>query len=355
MNKVFYIILISLFSLIIISCAKKDDSSSSSSSSGTTTTTTTTTTLNACQTEGSTSRNVSLFSTPTLSRHTEQSGGRVLYVDKSALSQYQTDHYLLLDQYDSDSVYVGGMDAVDLSVAPPSLGSQFTLELRFKFDDGGYGGGRLIGSASYKAPSINFREHGERIRYGFGDNFIQVNKPDSINFDKWHHIATTFDGTNYKLFLDGELINNSTAFQGLTPPGPVTLIGSNLVDKLNPWIGKVDEVRIWNVARTEEQIKANMDKTLTDNETDLIAYYPMAVNNNYSMIIDNSSNANHAKINNAEIRSRFFLTIHLAPMDLMGPQVVPIQPSAVPLMKLNQETTSISAKEDTPSCSTKGP
>ncbi|MDC0152408.1 hypothetical protein OAJ16_02770, partial [Deltaproteobacteria bacterium] len=32
MNKVLYIILISLFSLTIISCAKKDDSSSSSSS-----------------------------------------------------------------------------------------------------------------------------------------------------------------------------------------------------------------------------------------------------------------------------------------------------------------------------------
>jgi len=312
MKNVLFIFLIYCFSLFIISCAKKDDSSSSSSSSGTTTTTTTTTTAtttpNACQTEGSTSRNDSLFSTPTLSRHTEQSGGRVLYVDKSALSQYQTDHYLLLDQYDSDSVYVGGMDAVDLSDAPPSLGNQFTLELRFKYDDGGYGAGQLIGSASYKAPSISFRNHGKHIRYGFGGNPITVSKPDSINFDKWHHIATTFDGTNYKLFLDGELINNSTAFQGLTPPEPVTLIGSNLVDKtLNPWIGKVDEVRIWNDARTQDEIQEWMNKTLVvGNVTGLIAYYPMDVNNNYSMIIDNSSNANHAKINNAEIRSRFF-------------------------------------------------
>ena len=124
MKKNILIILSTFLSLTIISCAKEDDSSSSSSSSGTTTTTTS----NACQIEGSTSRNVSLFSTPTLSRHTEQSGGRVLYVDKSALSQYQTDHYLLLDQYDSDSVYVGGMDAVDLSDAPPNLGNQFTLE-----------------------------------------------------------------------------------------------------------------------------------------------------------------------------------------------------------------------------------
>jgi len=42
MNKVLYIILISLFSLTVISCAKKDESTSSSSSSGTTTDNTTT-------------------------------------------------------------------------------------------------------------------------------------------------------------------------------------------------------------------------------------------------------------------------------------------------------------------------
>ena len=106
MKKILQILLISCFSLTIISCAKKDDSSSSSSSSGTTTTTTATTTPNACQTEGSTSRNVSLFSTPTLSRHSERSGGKVLYVDQAALSQYpKRDNYLLFDPFDADINY----------------------------------------------------------------------------------------------------------------------------------------------------------------------------------------------------------------------------------------------------------
>ena len=40
-------------------------------------------------------------STPTLSRHTEQSIGRVLYVDQAALSQYpKRDNYLLFDTFD---------------------------------------------------------------------------------------------------------------------------------------------------------------------------------------------------------------------------------------------------------------
>jgi len=309
MNKVLSIILISLFSLIIISCAKKDDSSSSSSSSGTTTTTTTTTTRNACQTEGSTSRNVSLFSTPTLSRHTEQSIGRVLYVDKSALSQYQRDDYLLIDPFRSNSEMcerAGTVicDRVDLSDAAPTLGNQFTLEARFYYDDDGDGRGQLLGSESFRAPAISFHNHGKEIRYGFyTDGVVTGNRGRATNLNiqkAWHHVATTFDGTNYKLFLDGEEIDNSTAFQGLTPPDtePVRIIGNK------PWVGKIDEVRMWSVARTKAQIQTYMNKTLVGNETGLEAYYPMDVNDNWE-IIDKSPNANHAKITNAEILSRF--------------------------------------------------
>ena len=253
MNKVLSIILISLFSLIIISCAKKDDSSSSSSSSGTTTTTTddttttATTTPNACQTEGSTSRNVSLFSTPTLSRHTEQSIGRVLYVDKSALSQYQRDDYLLIDPFRSNSEGFSDLmcnrigtdicDRVDLSDAAPILGNQFTQEAWFYYDDDGDGRGQLMGSESHRAPAIGFHNHGKEIRYGFWTDGAVTGYPGratKLNTQKaWHHVATTFDNHTYKLFLDGAEIDNTTAFQGLTPPEiPVRIIGKK------PWVGK---------------------------------------------------------------------------------------------------------------------
>ena len=227
MKKILFLFLSTFISLIIISCAKNDDSSSSSSSSGTTTTTTATTTPNACQTEGSTSRNVSLFSTPTLSRHTEQSIGRVLYVDKSALSQYQRDDYLLIDPFRSNSEgfphlmcnRIGPLicDRVDLSDAAPILGNQFTLEARFYYEDDGDGHGQLLGSESFRAPSIGFHNHGKEIRYGFyTDSAVTGNRGRAVNLNTqkaWHHVATTFDGTNYKLFLDGVEIDNSTAFQ----------------------------------------------------------------------------------------------------------------------------------------------
>ena len=157
MNKILYIILISLFSLTVISCNSSDSGSSTTpttSDDNTTTTTTTTTTPNTCPAEnwwqlmeGSTSRNVSLFAPRTLNRHSEQGSGRVLYVDQAALSQYpKRDNYLSFDVFDADidwtwemkghphGSYIwpsgGGNDQVDLGANAPVLSDNFRSEER---------------------------------------------------------------------------------------------------------------------------------------------------------------------------------------------------------------------------------
>jgi len=284
--------------------------------------------------EGSTSRNVSLFSTPTLSRHSEQGSGRVLYVDQAALSQYpKRDNYLSFDVFDADidwgekSPFGGhGNDQVDLSANAPVLSDNFTQEAWVYSDNITSSGGlsyhyrSIMGSgqgmhAAYPgkwdintSPSISIITRNWAcsntcgINYGFGTGtkLIKFNVDVTIPVKVWHHIATTFDGTNYILYMDGEVVDNNTVTAGDTPAAtPVRYIGTD-------FIGKIDEVRMWSVARTQAEIQANMNNTLADNVTGMEAYYPMAVNNNYSMIIDNSSNANHASITKVEIRSRFF-------------------------------------------------
>ena len=346
LNKILHIILISLFSLTFISCAKKSsDDSSSSTDNTTTTTTTTTTTSNTCPAEnwwqlmeGSTSRNASFFGNPTLNRHSEQGSGRVLYVDQAALSQYpKRDNYLSFDVFDADidwtwemkghphGSYIwpsgGGNDQVDLSANAPVLSDNFTQEAWVYSDNitMDYHYRSIMGSgqglhAAYSSkwdidtsPTISIITRNWActtcgINYGFGTGtkLIKFNADVTVPVKVWHHIATTFDGTNYILYMNGEVVDNNTVTAGDTPAAtPVRYIGTD-------FIGKIDEVRMWSVARTQAEIQTNMNKTLADNVTGMVAYYPMAVNNNYSMIIDNSSNANHASITKAEIRSRFF-------------------------------------------------
>jgi len=340
MNKVLYLILISLFSLTVISCSKSSDDDSSTTSTTDEDTTTTSSTSNTCPAEnwwqlmeGSTSRNVSLFSTPTLSRNSERTSGNDLYVDQAALSQYpKRDNYLLFDPFDADinypfvmkghphgnTIWQSGNDQVDLSANAPVLSDNFTLEAWVYSDNItlNYHWRSIMGSnqgvnAAYfwkvdTSPTISYISKSnwgaEGISYGFGTGTkkIKIHAEVTIPVKVWHHIATTFDGTNYKLYMNGEEVNNYTVTAGDTPAAtPVRYIGTD-------FIGKIDEVRMWSVARTQAEIQANMNKTLVGNETGLEAYYPMAVNNNYSMIIDNSSDANHASITKAEIRSRFF-------------------------------------------------
>ena len=68
----------------------------------------------------------------------------------------------------------------------------------------------------------------DTIKYGFGDDWRDWVTVDNISIqNKWHHIATTFDGTNYILYVDGQVVDNSSAFEGKNPSQtePVRFIG----------------------------------------------------------------------------------------------------------------------------------
>ena len=142
--------------------------------------------------------------------------------------------------------------------------------------------------------------YGTGIHYGFGDGstFSSYMAKDVIPTPGWHHIAVTFDGTNYILFLDGSQIHTYTGAAGKTPLNtPIKYIGLNLQ-------GKIDEVRMWDVARTESEINADKDKRLTGTEPNLVAYYPMDVNSDYKLI-DLTSNQNHGVIKNVDVILKF--------------------------------------------------
>jgi hypothetical protein len=113
----------------------------------------------------------------------------------------------------------------------------------------------------------------------------------------WHHVAFTYDGDKGRLYVDGvhvDSTNNPSKWSGKIPDATsVGFIGSR-------FNGNLDEVRVWSVARTEAQIKANMDSLSDISATGLVAYYTMDTDNNFK-IIDRSPNEYHASINHAEI------------------------------------------------------
>ncbi len=77
----------------------------------------------------------------------------------------------------------------------------------------------------------------------------------------WHHAAVTYNGTNWLLFLDGNLEGSLTVGQ---PPRFDSIQHAALASSLNStgapqgyFAGLLDEVRIWSYARSASQIASN--------------------------------------------------------------------------------------------------
>ena len=229
-------------------------------------------------------------------------------MDKSSLSQYQLDNFLRFDPfyYYKKIISVTGFtpDTVDLSNKAVTLGSAFTQEVWIFSDQRGWTTQEIIGYTpsddKNRSPSIRTRDHGKSIGYGFGDGsdwYGEIVK-DVISTPGWYHVAVTFDGSDYKLFVNGSEVKNSRVAAGISPINtPVKYIGTYFQ-------GKLDEVRMWNIARTESEINNDMNKRLTGSETNLVAYYPMDINGDYQLI-DLSSNQNHGVIKNADVMQKF--------------------------------------------------
>jgi len=92
----------------------------------------------------------------------------------------------------------------------------------------------------------------------------------------WHHLALSYDGTNQYVLVDGDVVltvpttgtvlyDTGTYNQGL-------VIGARYTGGTQYVTGEIDEVRLWNVYRTPEQIRANMDVVLPD-KSGLVGYW----------------------------------------------------------------------------------
>ena len=124
--------------------------------------------------------------------------------------------------------------------------------------------------------------------------------------DTWHHIVGVYDGntTTASIYLDGQLIDSHTnaSLSGLVKPGQVATLGGEIGSTTKFFGGSIDEVRIWNTARTESEIQSNRYCELTGTESGLVAYYPFnqhiadGVNLGLTSLDDITSNNNEGTL-----------------------------------------------------------
>ena len=100
-----------------------------------------------------------------------------------------------------------------------------------------------------------------------------------ITRNEWTHIAVVFNGTQRLHYINGELAATFAETGPLTTSTDPMRIGSDTQWERSP-TGSIDEVRLWNVARTLAQIRASINKRITAAQPGLVAVWSLDGNAN---------------------------------------------------------------------------
>ena len=92
--------------------------------------------------------------------------------------------------------------------------------------------------------------------------------------NEWHHVAVTWDRILIQFYVDGVIDSVATPDTGsLLPNNNDLTIGADFPGSVEYFPGQLDEVRLWNIARTQQQLQENMCRHLVGTETGLVGYW----------------------------------------------------------------------------------
>jgi len=109
--------------------------------------------------------------------------------------------------------------------------------------------------------------------HGDGSNYVSTG---ALTAGEWYHLAATYDGATYSIHLNGELKASRAYATGIPNSAhPLTLAARRSAggSATNFLRGSIDELRIWNEARTVHELRETMHHALTGAEEELVGYW----------------------------------------------------------------------------------
>ncbi len=171
----------------------------------------------------------------------------------------------------------GGDDCARVPVVSgiPAGNAQYTEELWLKIDGwsdwgGGYNGFIISrgGEGSCMGSHLVLLNHHAGLTHWGLDTDTGV----CVEYDKWFHMATTWDGMTERLYINGEL-----RWQHAWGPLAVSVSGITFGKHANYpsyyFSGEMDEVRVWSLARTEYEIQRDYLRQIQPDSPGLIGYW----------------------------------------------------------------------------------
>ncbi len=97
---------------------------------------------------------------------------------------------------------------------------------------------------------------------------------DDVEIDEWNHVAFTYDGDRVRMYVNGEETSNHVSRGEIISTDSSLCFASRPIDHDgHNFNGQIDEVRIWNVVRSEEELNETMEVLLRGDEEGLVGYW----------------------------------------------------------------------------------
>lgn len=146
---------------------------------------------------------------------------------------------------------------------------------------------------------------GGKVNFGYGPPGLGpwvelTTAANTLQLNTWAHIAATYDGSYIRIYKDGLAVDSMASSSTMAAGNVPMMIGARNNDRF--YQGLIDEVRIWSVTRTKQQINETMNTELCQASTGLELQYSLnqgtAGGNNAGVtsVTDASPNANNGTL-----------------------------------------------------------
>ena len=190
---------------------------------------------------------------------------------------------------DNKAVTLNGTDALKLNIAECSVldTEDYAVEMWFKGDKAQNTTASSLLYTNEESVGIGFN-NGGMLTLTAGNQTIELSKNNYLD-NAWHHLAlNVLRNGNATVYVDGNAVKTMSAQIVPSLEGAYLYIGTR--DGNQPFIGMVDEIRLWKSSMTGDMLNNLRTQRLVGDESGLVAYYPFeTLTRNTSGIISSVS------------------------------------------------------------------